>query len=57
MLVSLVLVYSLVLSGCISKVENMLTDTKKATAQNMTLGKINKNAPIIKDPSEKEKVK
>ena len=61
MLVSLVLIYSLVLSGCISKVENIFTDTKKAAPQNITLGRINRNAPIIKEPKEEvnieEKIK
>jgi hypothetical protein len=61
MIVSLVLIYSLVLSGCISKVENMFTDTKKATPQNLSLGSINRNAPIIREPKKEvnieEKIK
>jgi len=56
MLVSLIVIYSLVLSGCISKVENIFTDTKKASPDDLSLGNINRNAPIIKDPeAEKEK--
>jgi len=51
MMISLVLVYSLILSGCISKMENLLTDTKKASPENTRLGKINRNAPIIRDSS------
>ena len=50
MLVSLVLIYSLVLSGCISKVEGIFVDTKKASPAYTTVGKINKNAPIIREP-------
>ena len=52
MIISLVVLYSLVLSGCISKVENLFTDTTKAKPDNLKLGRINRNAPIIKDPSQ-----
>ena len=52
MIISLVVIYSLVLSGCISKVENLLTDTTKAKPDNLRIGKINKNAPIIKEPKQ-----
>jgi hypothetical protein len=56
-LVSLVLIYSLVLSGCISKVENIFTYTKRATPQNMTVGRIKRDAPIIKEPKKEANVK
>ncbi len=36
-------------AGCVSKVENMFTDTTKASSKYTNVGHINTNAPIIKE--------
>ena len=43
-------------AGCVSKVENMFTDTTKASTKYTNVGHINRNAPIIKVPQKKPSV-
>jgi len=40
----------LCLAGCVDKVGNFLTETKKATPKYTKLGRVNNGAPILKEP-------